>query len=359
MAYVAVPGAMFIPEPRWLSGIPAQSSAILLDAAADRVAWVFRAAKTGTAKKLELRFGTVPALNAASNLTIGIQPVDATTGDPTGTFTDSVTIANGSITANTTFQATLATGVSVTIGTLYAVVVQFNTFNSGDQVNIRPGMTEGTRDGGIYSGYLTTNTTGSYAKVSATLPSVSIEYSDATYAFMPECWPVVVPSSVAFANSSTPDAIGLRWQLPFPHKINGAWVNIDADGDFDLILYDASTKTTVASVDKDNRALTTVNTGLITFSSEQTCAASTTYVLAVEPSSATNVTLSYVDVAAASRLDQLNGGQAFHYATAKNPATTADFAMTTTRRPVMGILVSAVDNGVSASNVNLLHGKLG
>ena len=344
MAYVSVQGGMWVPEPRFFSGIPALAGGATLDASADRLGYVFKATKTGTVKKLEIRFGTVTTLGGSSTLTIGIQAVDATTGDPDGTFVDSVTIPNGSIVSNTNVQGTLATGASVTAGTYYAVVVQYGTFTASDSLVVRQTISESSRDAGMLGGYVSNNLTGGFVKTASIL-MVSIEYDDGSYAFIPECYPVVVPSSSTYSNASTPDAIGLRWQLPFAHKIAGAWLNVDADGDFDLIHYDASTKTTLSSIDKDIRGSTLQNTTLIIFNDEHTCAANTTMVLAVEPSSATSIILPYFDVVAASRLDQFAGGQAFHYATAKNPATTADFTMTTTRRPVMGLLISAVDVG--------------
>lgn len=342
-------GPLYVPNMYFWAGSGGPSYtgvAVLLDAAADRAAAVFRAPKTGNIRKIEVRIGTVPVLTT-STLTVGLQDVSLTTGDPDGTFDQSATIATGSITANTTVKVTLGSDRAVTRGDLMAVVVQFGTFVALDQVNINSQLDWLTRSGPFQYGYPDNNTSGSYAKTTTNVSSFSIEYDDGSYAFIPSMMPVLVNGAVSYNNSSTPDAIGLRFQVPFPCKIGGCFFGLDADGDFDVYLYTSSSKTLLLSSDKDVRAGVFSVVSPFMFTAEQTLAANTTYVLSIEPSSATDVELRYFDVSAAAVLDQLEGGQAFHYATAKNPATTADFTMTTTRRPVMGLIVTAVDDGVT------------
>ena len=339
-------GPLYVPDINYFNAKFPTFTGTLLDAAADRFAAVFRAPKTGNLRKIEVRFGAVPVLTT-SDLTIGLQDVSLTTGDPDGTFDQSATIATGSIVANTTVKATLGADRAVTRGELLAVVVQFGTFASGDSLNIN-WMQQGASGGPYYFSYVVVNSTGAYAKFNSAQACFSIEYDDGSYAFSPSLLPVIVGSADAFNNTSTPDEIGLRFQVPMPCRIGGCHVNIDADGDFNIVLYTAAGRTVLASVDKDTRNVTGQAASPIWFTDEVTLAANTTYVLAVEPSSATSVILAFYDVSSAAVLDQLSGGQAFHYATAKNPSTTADFTMTTTRRPVMGLILTAVDDGTGS-----------
>jgi hypothetical protein len=202
--------------------------------------------------------------------------------------------------------------------------------------------------------YRVDNLTGSYAKQASTVAAFSIEYDDGSYYYCPATFPVMVTGTVALNTGTTPDEAGLLFTRPYPGKIAGAWVGLDADGDFDLVWYDGTAGTRVASVDKDVRVTTTGAVGYVPFETEVEFAKDTTYVLAVKPTTVTSVTLSFIDVATAAEWDQLTVGQgAFTYVTAKDPTTKADFTETTTRRPMIGVLLSALDDGAGGSGTSV------
>lgn len=359
MALVAVPGGLWIPDYQFWAGAASSAFvAALLDAAADRVGVVFRVPKTGNLSKIKVRIGTVPALGGTTTLTVGIQDVDLATGNPDDVFNQSATVPNASIVANTTVTVTLGAVEAVTKGQLRAVVIQYGTFNTGDQVNINRTMSGSTRQFFHHFGYAVENLAGTYTKV-GNVPSISLEYDDGSYAYIPECYPVMVNGTVAFNSGSINEKIGLKFQVPFPCKIGGAWLGIDSDGDFDLIFYDAAGSTNLGSWDTDVRISAVGQTSGLLFNSEVTLVATTNYVLAVVPTSVTNVTLHFLDVAVAAELDQRPGGQNFHYAVANAPTTVTDFTATTTRVPMIGLLVTAVDDGVSAGGGIRLAGHGG
>ena len=73
----------------------------------------------------------------------------------------------------------------------------------------------------------------------------------------------------------------------------------------------------------------------------------------IEPSTTNSVTLSYIDVNAAALLDQMEGGQQFHFV--DNSGASGAFAALTTRRPMISVLFSAFDDAVSAGGGLLTH----
>lgn len=349
MALVDVVGGLWMPMPHYYGGVLPAFGSVLLDAAADRVCMIFYAPKTGNISKIGFLTGTVPALNASSELLFSLQDISLTTGLPDDTDDQSATIVNGSIVANTMILSpALSADRAVTKGDLVGAVVKFKvgSFTAGDQVNIRYLNFVTTISGPFGTEYGAQNATGAYAKFSVGPAVLEIEYSDGSHAFTPGTqFPYSAIASDTYNNTSTPDEIGLQFQVPFECRLAGCWLSADLDGDININLYTASTKTTVFAQDKDVRAVTTHVTFTPLFTTPVILAAATTYVLAIEPSSATSIVLVNHSVRAAVALDQMPGGQTWQYATAKNPATTGDFTATTTKRPVMGLMFDQVSDG--------------
>jgi len=332
-----------------------------LDAEAERYAVIFRAPKAGTLGKVRIRFGTV-SVGATTTLRVSWQTVDPTTGVPDETDDQFRVIPNVSLVGSTSVLTGLittdgtdgGTKRTVTRGETLALVVKYETFNASDSVAVVTSAI-GTRQGRNHFDYIASNTTGSYVKQGAFLAVASLQYDDGTYAESVGVLPVIVPGTTVYSNTSTPDEIGLRFQLSYPSSLCAAWLGVDADGDFDLVLYDGVGGTVVASVDKDFRHPTVGMTGFLGFSSaDTTLAANTAYILALRPTSATNITLSHVDVAEAAELNQWGGGTQFMYATAKDPTTTANFTTTATRLPMIGLGLCAFDDGVSTVGAPLI-----
>lgn len=330
------------------SGALAVTTPFLLDATADRVAAVFAAPKSGAIRKLGFLLGAV-TIGGTSTLIYSLQTVDATTGFPDDTDDETATILNAAIVANTmVVSGNLSADRTVTVGERIAAVVKFGTFNASDTVEILASL-QGTRAGINGTEYVASNSTGSYAKSLTTMPLLEIIYSDGSYAFCPALAPWETFGTDTYNNGSTPDEIGLRFTVPAPMRLAGCWFNGDSDGDANFNLYDSGGKTTLLSgLDKDIRQTTAGMSRPVMFTTPAVLAAGTEYVLAVEPSTATSLSLRWATVRVAAAWDQTYGGQAWHYATAKNPATATNFTLTSTKRPLLGLIFDQVDDGASA-----------
>jgi hypothetical protein len=82
----------------------------------------------------------------------------------------------------------------------------------------------------------------------------------------------------------------------------------------------------------------------VTWDQEISLTANTTYRLALTPDTANNVVLYYFDVDAANHMQALDGGTSFAITSRVDAGAWA--APTATRRPWMGIRISAVSDGV-------------
>jgi hypothetical protein len=335
------------------SGSPAQETSILLDAAAEKCAFIFRWPKSGTPHKVRFRTATV---TTGDTLKVSFQDVDTTTGDPDGTpdqyrtividgANDNTAHVTGILTSDGTDTGTART---VTMGERGCVVIEFDSFVAGS-LNIATRNSISPLGNGAES--YTDHFTAAWAKNVSAVPKLAIEYSDGSYEPIPFVCPAVSGIAAEAFNSGTlagsgGDERGLYFQAPFACKVMGAYAFLDLDGDGDLVLYDSDGSTELASVSLDSNVRVSANPGVFHsyFDSEITLTKDTNYRLSFMPTTVTNASLMVGSYPTAAVLDALPGGQECHY-TARTDA--GSWSETTTKRPLMGVIVSALDDGVS------------
>ena len=350
MALQAIRGGVYLPRP--ISS--AASGNITVDANSEKAACILQAPKTGTIAKIAWRTGTV---TLGDTMDVRLETVDASAfpAVPSGTLWDTNT--NGSQIVlltddNTWFTTTLTAGASVTKGDKLAVVISLPGSAVGNmQINQRQ---DAVLSGIPYGLPFTT------AWGSASFPlAMALEYDDGSYEPL-ELLPATTLTSTSFNNTSTPDSIGLRFKVPFPCRVTGAWFLGDTDGDFDVKLvntsYNQGAGTGILaslSMDKDIRRLDATGVYSVYFTATAELAANTFYRMVIEPSSATNLAVQDIAVNSLALLDTMPGGQNFHRTTAKDP--TGDGSWTNYnnvtdgfRYPLMGLIIDgfADDAGV-------------
>ncbi len=361
MTIQTFPGVMWLPSPKAnaLSGAPSfTTSSLVIDAADESAAFMVRVPKTGSISKVLWATRTV---TTGATITVRGETWDETTSpaQPSNTlyhanFTGTSVIASSD--DNVAVLTSLSAAVSVTQGDKLAIVIknpntsfanmQIAAF--GDDVGDFPYCMLNT---GVSPAF-------SWASINNCAPVLGLEYNDGSYEPIPGCYPCHAFTATTFANSSTPDEIGLRFKLPFPFRLAGWWAWLDADGDFNVNLYDSDGVTkragTPFAVDKDSRRAAAQDIQLHQFASTFDCLANTFYRLVIEPSSATNLTINDFTVNAAAAMDAMDGGQNFHLTSAKNPAAEGDWTNTTTRRPFMGIGIKGLDDATGSSAGGLI-----
>lgn len=318
-------------------------AALILNASGERGAWVFQAPKDGTLDLFEFYFFNVPTAQAVR---VSFQGVDSS-GNPDGSISAYRDIASpatgwaapGLMTSDGTDGGTKLT---VSQGDWIAVVVEFVS-TVGD---VRPGgVTQATNVWNAFNGsYMAAFNGTSWSKVISIVPIGVLKYDDGSYATSDGFVPFFATTSTTFNSGSSPDERGLILTTPAPMRVVGGWVLIDLDNDADLVLYDGATDVATVSMESSNRSTAAGKVGFYRFSSAVSLAAGSTYRLAVKPG-ASNVTVYSVTVSSAAIMGAAPAGSAWHLTTR---ADAGSWTETTTQRPLMGLIVDAIDDGTGS-----------
>jgi hypothetical protein len=359
MGWVTIPGGLWIPRPYALQGVGAGGYLdLLIDATAEKAAQFFRVPKTGTLDTAEFRVGTV-ALNAGSVIRVSFQdPTNSSNVTPDGTQDQFRDLAAAAFTSNTWIVPGLMTSDgtdtgtkrSVTIGEVLCVVVEYQTFVSTSALRMSALSRRDDGDIGIHAG--STLNTGSWAGQGSCAPVIALKYNDGSYGLVMGSYPAAALNAVALNLNSTPDEMGLIFRFPAPVKIGGAFVRLAIAGGApttapaDVVLYDSDGTTalrTVSAVDKGSTGVTSGYWWGLRFSSEVALDANVDYRLVIKPTAAAAGVSAYDwTVNSQAILDALEGGQNWHRTERTNAGA---WTQTTTKRPLMGLLVTAIDDG--------------
>ena len=342
----SVNGGVWIPAPIWgVVGAPAFTTALQLDAAADRSALVFRAPVSCDLDRVTIGVGAVAT---AAALDVRIEDVSTTTAAPTGNlWAANTTATTGSPVANTPIEVTLTAAATVTRGQMVAIVVQPNTTPIDVSLTRVSTTSSGMGSGFPYGIY---NTAGTYA-AAATLPTYGVRCSTGTWAYVSEgTGPIKAFASSAFntgTGATTGTRRGMSITVPFPAKLSGVWwKGIVANGaDYTIVLYDntGTALQTLATIDGNNVFAAQAAQHLIYTDGDYSLADNTEYYVALVPGTANSLTLYEFSVDSAAYMDAFGGGQSFFLTKFVSSAWTE----VTTERPYMGLLLTALDDGTA------------
>lgn len=319
----------------WPTIVPADStsSVLLIDAATEKAAAVWRVGAAGAIRKLYFRLGTV---TTGDTLLVSLQDIDGTTGDPDGTADQSGTVVVADTDDNTWKSVTLGADRTVAVGDWLGGVVEYNSFVAGSMVILRsltswhPGYTD------LY--------TGTWGKGGPTA-ILAVEYSDGLYYPQPGLLPGV-PSSVSFhVNTSGFDEYGMHFTMPFPARAVGGGFWSSLSGDANLVLYNTNGTSVMASavIDASNQATNSAQERNYFFNTPATLAVGSAYRLTIQPSTTTSDTLRYIDCPVAAARGQLPGGTAIQLT--KQLDVTGSWTEVDTQRPLMWLLLDQAHDG--------------
>ena len=347
MALVEIRGPLYYPEP-FYGIVTVGTATLLIDASGEKAAFIGRVPKTGDLEAFEFCLGAVTQA-PTNGLKCSFQDVDLTTGDPDGTVDQSVVVTTGLTTdawvAPGDFSATRA----VARGDRLACVIEFESFAASDSVNIRLIDTRATAEMDFVNECYADLFTTSWAKQFLAGPRLALRYNDGSYvALLGNAYPYLNPDiTVSVRSDTTPDEVGNIFQVPFTCAVGGCWVDMDLDSVCDIVLYDSDGASVLAtaSCDPDVRQTTVSRMTPLWFSTDVTLAVNTNYRLVVKPTTASFVTPKAFSVNTASLLDGFPMGQTMH----RTERTDAGaWTETTTQRMYMGLVITKLDDGVSA-----------
>jgi hypothetical protein len=322
-------------------------TSVTLNASGDRLAFVIQCPKAGVLDQFEFRTAAV-SNNPDNGIRLSFQTINLANGDPDGTQSQFRDIT-GALAANTWQVPGLMTsdgtdtGVKRTVvaGELLGCVVDFVTFVASDSFAISALL----QTPQYRNLYVDDGSAGSYTKSPTLTPLLALKYADGTYAeFTAQIWPVMAVTDTSFNSGSTPDERALRFQLATAMRAVGVFVTGDFDNAVDLVLYDAADVVLdTISFDPENRLA--ANKGYIFAyfpAGPHTLTATTTYRLAVKPTSGSSITTGQLDLPSATYQQCIPGGAEWYLSTRTNAGAWTD---TTTSRPEIGLIFDGVETG--------------
>ena len=360
-----VQSTLWMPERQTITMPLALTSITALTATGHKYAFVGRvwnkdrAAKNIT--KLGFRFGAITK-SGGSGLTVSLQHVDVATNgppfQPDGTQLQTVAIANGNTNfATGTWIETAALGSvqAVNHGDLLCVVIEYDgSGHLGSDSVVITSISDGNINFNLDSGAMLYISSWAPNTV-ASNNGVILEFDDGTFGTLSVGYPATAASSDAFNNGSNPEIIGLEFQVPFACKCDGAWLGMQAaaGASFDVQLYDGNTLMTSSSVSAKNQRAAATAYYYETIFAEQILVANHTYRIGLRPTTTNNVTLYNFSVSNANHLQAWPGGTSWMYNTFH---TSAWGTPTATKRPLIGLRLSAVDDGTGSGGGGTVSG---
>lgn len=310
-----------------------------INSATEDSSYYFTVPISGEIEGVSFRTATV---GTGCTLDVRLETVDLATGQHSGTLADTSsnnTQVVDSTDDNTWFEVTFTATATVTKGDLLAVVFDVS---SGTPVGLQLPMFS---DDNIPTGLPYVVEDDGSPVVAAGAPIVAIKYQTIGYVPVVGTWPMDAVTTTTFNNTSTPDVIGSKFQLPYKCRVTGFWLWADMDGDAVVNLYDSDGVTVLASatMDKDiPMAASGAGVTTVYFTSSATLEANTDYWLAVEPSSSTD--MGFYDYTIYSGLEGAAwAGDNFHFSSAKDPSGTGSWTTDTNRQPFIGVLIDGID----------------
>jgi len=323
-------------------------NSLLIDAAAEKAAFITYVPKTGTISKVGFRTGVV---TTGDTLKVSLQGVNAS-GDPDGTILASGSAYQTQVVAdtddNTWFLVTLVAGASVTKNDPIAIVIEFNSWVAGN-LNIAAGAM-GLATYQLYNCYTDLYTT-AWAK-SGNLINVALEYSDGSYA-PGFTHPMSALSFYSYNSGSTPDEYGNYFQIPFPCRAAGIAAFVDLEQSSTFTLYDSDGTTVLASKQllPAQRVATAPGLFWAYFSASVNLLKDTWYRMTVVPNGTTSIGLNYFAVNLAAQMDSYALGQKC-YQTSRTDS--GAWTENTLRRVEVALIVDAFDDAAGAGGGGLL-----
>lgn len=337
MALVTFP---LMAVPAYIYSAQGNSTITPIDAAGELAAWVFNFPATGTLKKI--CFYTDSTTCTATQIDVEVQNVGAD-GHPDGTlYATGATGVVSTPAASTGYWVAInsTTGISVTQGTLAAVVIKWNNGSFG----VVAGPSNSLLHDFPYAlSYLGSTWT------ALTAFGLSLEYSTGIVQIV-GAFPACLTSATTTISQTSHR--GNRIRFPYKCRVIGTWVMVDADGSYDIILYGSDGFTvlgTAAGMTGSYRGGTAILNQFLRFPTSITLEKDTYYRVVLKPTSATTIGFRYYDVVddgAYYGLDAAELGQYCHYTSATaTPTQESDWTNTNTRRLCIGLILDAIDIG--------------
>lgn len=361
MTLQTIPGfGWYLPHPPITPAFPSTTFGNWLqDTGRPKVAWIFQAPKAGTLDKFGFYAGVV---SSPSDVKFSFQSFDPATGLPDGSV-DQYRVKTGGSFATGWVEPGLmthdgtdgGTKRTVTKGEVLCCVIEWDSTQSGEIDPHHISNNSSAGQVGRHLPYGAQHNGVSWTKGDdAVYFSVALRYDDGTYA-RPVGISFPISATVTqntFNSSSSPDERALYFSLSIPIKTDGGWLalNLGAAAPVDLVLYDTDGTTPLATLtlDPDLQVSPGAMLRYFDFGTEVELLADVFYRFAVKPTTTSDTQTADLTVASVALMHTLPGGSNFHLSTRTDGGAWSE---TTTKRPWMGLRITAVPDDSGASQL--------
>lgn len=352
MSWVPVYQVMWPPNPPFVAPFAFDTS-LLIDATGEKAAFTGRVwNKDRTTKDISrvgFRFGAVTKAGGSA-LTVSLQDVTSV-GAPDEVQDQTVAIANADagFVSNTWYRtAALSANRTVAFGEQLAIVVEYDGAGrlGADSVII---SAAGTINSAARNNIaVSTLKTASFAAVNS-IPNAVLEFTDGTFGALNDAYPMSAATATAINTGTAFDEFALEFTVPVPMKVDGMWATFiqSASVSLDFVLYDGTTP--LVTVSQPVIASANTRWNRVTFA-EQTLVPGATYRAAIKPTTANNTTVYDFTMSDANHLAAWPLGTSAYLATRVDAGAWTPLV---TRRPLIGLVQSAILQGMPASRIGL------
>jgi hypothetical protein len=306
--------------------------------------YIFCAREAMTISHVGFRVATAAGSPTAE---VRIETVDGSTGLPSGTlWATNTNGTTGTISSSSNVLQALTASASISAGQVFCVKV---ALASGTSIQIQlVGSTVSPSDS-VFP-YTVVNTGAASKATLSGFGTIALGSSSTTFYQVPGLLPASAVTASTFNNTSSARR-GMRFTPPMNCRAVGVrWYNANTVGDFNAAIFDdAGTELSSSSTafDGDNSAASTSPNRPFTvyFDNAVTLSAGTTYRVAIEPTTTTNVSLTTVTLPSTNYRGATPAGTTAHYTTYVASSWT-DTA--TDQLPFMDILIDQVDDGTGS-----------
>lgn len=323
----------------------ASFGSLTMTAAADKVAAIMAAPKTGSIRKVNFRTGTV---TTGATVDVRVETISASDGNPSGTLWGTNTNASqiiDDIHDNTWFTTTLTADANVNRGDLFAVAI-VNPGTPGNMAIATVVWSPQPLNGFPYSDRFVT---AAWTKSSNTL-ALALEYADGSIELIDEYYPFATVGNDLFnVNTVAADERGIRIVMPFTGRLYGAWQLGAISNASDIIVYDSgSSVLSSKSVDADIDSASGLGEGQRVYTMPPvTLTRGQTYRLVAKPTTTSNHQLYFGQTASSALADALDLGTSIQNTQRVDAGAWTDDA---TKRPFLGLIFDQVDVTAAASS---------
>jgi len=276
-----------------------------------------------------------------------MQPADVSLGTPVAI----APVALSSLSPNAWWRtAAFASGATLTVnpGDKISIVASFATYGGSDSLQFRNAALTSAAVA-LLQCVFATKIGGTWAAV-ALIPNVVLEFLDGgvtSWGTLYGAIPCSFLSALTLNSGSTPSEVGLAFTPALPYAIDAVNIGmiVNAAANWTTNLYQGTTLMTTALSGSPSATISGLpaqiyvagagRTNLVTFPGPTSVAAGTQYILSVNPTTANNIVVYYIDVADVNHLSLHPGGVNYSYCS--RPAGGGAWTFLTTRRPMFGL----------------------